>query len=82
MAVPDLLEMLDVAVTATVLGLWVWTLKVRLASYREWSRTRLQQWQRWYREDMKKTMEMLEAQQEAQERQQAQTEALLDERST
>jgi len=75
MNTPDILQLLDTAVTATVLGLWVWSERQRAKSLRE----SLRQWRRWYRQDMRETLEVVTKQQESQERQQAQTEALIDE---
>lgn len=76
MAFPDILQLLDVAVTATVLGVWVWAERQRANSLQQ----QLRQWRRWYRSDMRETLEVLTQQQESQERLQTQTEAVIDER--
>ena len=75
----DIIDLLDTAVTAAVLGVWVYSLRERLKQQRESFRGRLQQWQHWYREDMQESLDMMQDQQETQERQQAQTEALINE---
>lgn len=70
----DLLKMADTAVTAMVLGGWVWREIKRSRQLRQ----SLEQWQGWYREDMTEALETMERQGESRSRQQDQMEAIIE----
>lgn len=74
MNVIDLLKLADTAVTAMVLGGWVW----REIKRSRQLRSSLEQWQRWYRDDISEALETMERQGESQSRQQDQMEAIID----